>query len=114
MKLVVSNYRHVAVDATMVEAAARVEQWRPVGAFERVVDTLKGPDAQVESAVNVAIQFFRIVWFALVLPHQRDALVMRVLDALVAGRSAKEVLALTRKAKDLERVLDLWARIHLQ
>jgi nucleoside phosphorylase/tetratricopeptide (TPR) repeat protein len=126
MKLVVSNYRHVAVDATVLEAAARAEQWHPTGAFARVVDTLKGPDTQLQSAIIVAVEFLRIVWFALVLPQQRDGLVMAVLDALAVGRNQKEVLDIVRiavrakfvllplAAKDFERVLNLWARMHLQ
>lgn len=126
MKLVVSNYRHVAVDATILEAAARAERWHPTGAFARVVDTLKGPDTQVHSAIIVAVEFFRIVWFALVLPQQRDALVMAVLDALAVGRNQNEVLDIVRiavrakfvllplAAKDFDRVLNLWARMHLQ
>ena len=124
-RLVVSNYRHVAVDATILEAAARLEQWRPVGTFIRVAETLKGPDAQLESTTVVAVEFFRITWFALVLPHQRDALVMAVMDNLVAGRSPGDTLAIVRKAlaakfvllpvaaEDFERVLKLWARMHL-
>jgi hypothetical protein len=125
-KLVVSNYRNVAVDATLLEAAARLEQWRPIGAFERVVETLRGPATQLESAIVVAVEFFRIIWFALVLPHQRDALCMAVMDALAAGRDPAATLALVRQAvaakfillplagKDFGRVLGVWARMHLQ
>ena len=126
MKLVVSNYRHVAVDATILEAAARAEQWHPTGAFARVVDTLKGPDTQLQSAIVVAVEFLRIAWFALVLPQQRDAIVMAVLDALAVGRKQNEVLDIVRvavrtkfvllpiAARDFDRVLNLWARMHLQ
>lgn len=125
VQLVTLNYRNVAVDPAMLEAAARLEEWRPIGAFKRVVETLRGPETRLASGVMVATEFFRLIWFGLVLPHQRDGLCLAVMDALAAGRDREATLALVRQAvasrfdllplaaKDFARVLNLWARMHL-
>jgi hypothetical protein len=84
------GYRFIATDAQVLLAAVRIEAWRSRGVFRRLGDTLKGPDGEVSSAVRVAAEFLRLLWFGVVLPDQRNALTVVVLDALVAGRATSE------------------------
>lgn len=90
--LITSGYRHISTDARVLHAAAKAEQWRPQGRLLRVLDTLKGPETEPRSAALVAAQFFRLVWFDVVIPQQRETLWMAVLDALCTGRPAASVL----------------------
>jgi hypothetical protein len=94
VKLFASGYRFIATDAHVMLAAARIEAWRPQGVFQRLVDTLKGPEGEASSAVRVATEFLKLLWFGVVLPDQRNALAVVVLDALVAGRSTSDVVRL--------------------
>jgi hypothetical protein len=91
---VTSGYRHVSTDARVLEAAAKAEQWRPQGRLLSVLDTLKGPETEPRSAAIVAAQFFRLVWFDVVIPQQRETLWMAILDALCTGRPAANMLLL--------------------
>lgn len=94
VKLFASGYRFIATDAQVLLAAARIEAWRPQGVFRRLADTLKGPDGELSSSVRVAAEFLRLLWFGVVLPDQRNALAIVVLDALVAGRATSDVVKL--------------------
>lgn len=94
VKLFASGYRFIATDAKVLLAAARIEGWKPQGVFQRLADTLKGPDGEVSSSVRVAAEFLRLLWFGVVLPNQRNALAVAVFEALVAGRVTSKVIAL--------------------
>jgi tetratricopeptide (TPR) repeat protein len=90
--LLVAGYRHVSIDANVLTSAARAAQWHPEGRLLRVLDGLKGPETEFRSAAIVAAQFFRELWFDVVLPQQREKLWFAVLDALSSGRPPASVL----------------------
>jgi hypothetical protein len=92
VNLITAGYRHISTDARVLQAAARMEQWRPQGRLLRVLDTIKGPAIEPASAAAVAAQFFRMLWFDVVLPQQREMLSFAVLDALCTGRPVGSVM----------------------
>ncbi|MBS2014024.1 MAG: hypothetical protein JST00_14135 [Deltaproteobacteria bacterium] len=97
VKLIASGYRHVATDGKVLEGAARLDGWRPQALFLKCVQTLQGPGADLTSAVVVAVEFLRLLWFDIVLPDQRTALTIPIMDALVTGRRYGDVVRLVRQ-----------------
>jgi nucleoside phosphorylase len=121
--LVTRGYKSVATDGQALASAARMDKWRPEGTFRTVLETLRGPDTEVKSAVIVAVEFFRLLWLESLLPGQRDALCHAVLDGLVNGRQTREVIPLLRRdieqafwllpiqKNDVDKVVALWATL---
>jgi hypothetical protein len=91
LKLLALHYRYVSVDANVLLAAARSEQWRPHGHFLRALEMLKGPTIDATSAAGVAATFLRTLFLESLLPHQQRTLTFAVLDALHSGRPTSAV-----------------------
>jgi hypothetical protein len=77
---------------------ARADEWRPQGLVSRALAVLGGPETDIRSAVRVAAEFFRLTWFEVLLPQQREVLWTAVLDALSLGRPPGSVAPLLRPA----------------
>jgi tetratricopeptide (TPR) repeat protein len=96
VKLIASGYRHLSVDGSILEAAARADQWRRGAVLGKVLDRLRGPETHAESAMVVGVEFIRRIWLNVVLSQQRVTLLIAVLDVLIAGRNRAEVLTRVR------------------
>jgi hypothetical protein len=90
-RMTAAGYRSLPIDSFILEAAARIDQWRPGPWLSKVLVALRGPDTQAQSAVLVAGDFVRAIWLNVVLSAQRTALLIAVLDALAVGRSRREI-----------------------
>lgn len=90
-RMTVVGYRSLPIDSSILEAAARMDQWRPGTWLSKVLGMLRGPEVQAQSAVVVAGDFIRAIWLNVVLSGQRTALLLAVLDALAVGRGRSDV-----------------------
>jgi tetratricopeptide (TPR) repeat protein len=95
-RMTVAGYRTLSTDSLVLEAAARVDQWRLGPWLSKVLSTLRGPDTNTQSAILVAAEFVRAIWLNVVLSAQRAALLIAVLDALAVGRDRDGVAAALR------------------
>lgn len=90
-RMTAAGYRSLPIDSFILEAAARIDQWRPGPWFSKVLLALRGPDTQAQSAILVAGDFVRAIGLNVVLSAQRTALLIEVLDALAVGRSRRQI-----------------------
>ena len=60
--------------------------WRPVYPLLQVLSMLGGAQSDVNSAVQVAVDFVYLLWCERLLPDQYELLILSTLDSLTAGR----------------------------
>jgi hypothetical protein len=92
VKLIASGYRSLSVDGAILETAAKADQWRNGAILGKVLDRLRGPETDAESAIVVGVEFIRRICLNVVLSQQRVTLLMAVLDALAVGRNRAELV----------------------
>jgi len=92
IKLAALNYRHTSIDALVLIEAARLSGWSPSPPYSIAVKVLGGKSCDEHSALNVGTNFLYELWKQPILAHQRDYLMLSLLDSITAERKPGPVL----------------------
>lgn len=96
--LVLLNYRHTTINAAIILEAAKEAKWSNARPFTEVLETLRGSQMEIHSAVSVLAEFIFMLWQQPIIDFQRDTLVVAILDVLTDHRDDRLVLRLIRGA----------------
>ena len=121
--LVLSNYRHTAInDDTLIEAA-RQSKWQLDFPLDQILKTLSGRYCDEDSAIRVAVNFVYQLWQKPFIPYSRT-FIFAVLDAITEERNRQAVLDKFMRAinskfsllpferKKIEETVQLWRHSH--
>jgi tetratricopeptide (TPR) repeat protein len=92
VKLAYSNYYHTSVDAHVLIEAAAQSHWSPTPPYTKVVNVLGGKHSEENSALTVGTNFLYELWKQPILSHQRDYLVLSLLNAITTERKPGAIL----------------------
>lgn len=94
------NFQHVGIDGQVILAAARKAEWLPQHPFDAVVRRLGNQYSLEPEALRVAVDFIYELYRQPIIPEKQDALILKLLDALMIGRPHRVSLEkLTRLMK---------------
>lgn len=94
------NFQHIGIDAQVILAAARKAEWLPHQPFDAVVRRLGNQHSMETQSLRVAVDFLYELYRQHILPERQDTLTLKLLDALMTGRSHRASLEkLTRLMK---------------
>lgn len=122
--LVLSNYRHTAINGDTLIEAARQSEWQLYLPLDRVLKTLSGKYCD-DSAIGVAVNFFYQLWREPFMPYSNSTLIFAVLDAITEERDRRAVLAKFMQAinnkfyllpfaiKEIEKTVRAWGDSHV-
>ena len=122
--LVLSNYRHTAINGDTLIEAARQSEWQLDLPLDRVLKTLSGKYCD-DSAIGVAVNFFYQLWREPFMPYSNSTLIFAVLDAITEERDRRAVLAKFMQAinnkfyllpfaiKEIEKTVRAWGDSHV-
>ncbi len=94
IQLVHLKYRHTTISGQVILQAAKKSNWSITDAFAEVLETLRGSQMEIRSAVSVLVEFMFHLWQQPILDFRRDTLVMTALDVLCDQRNDRAVMRL--------------------
>lgn len=97
IQLINLKYRHTTINGSVILTAAKEAHWSNVQPFTGVLDTLRGSQTEIRSAVTVLVDFILLLWYQPILDFQRDTLIMAALDVLTDQRNDRMVIRLVRR-----------------
>ena len=89
--LVLSNYRHTAINGDTLVEAARESKWQLDSPLDQILKTLSGKYCDEDSAIGVAENFVYQLWQKPFIPYSRT-FIFAVLDAITEERNQQAVL----------------------
>ncbi len=125
IKLVNLNYYHTSVDSNILIEAAKQSNWSPSYPYTAVLKVLSGKLSDEDSALNVGTNFLYELWKQPILSHQRDYLILSLLDTIVAERNRHSILdkliynikkrfrILPLAEKQIISLIEIWKQMHI-
>jgi len=111
VRLASFHYYHTSIDADVLIQAAQMSKWSISSPFNVVVKSLSANNSDVNSAINVAAEFFYKLWREPIMPLQRDYIIFGLLDAITVGRnSVSTINSLSNRIHHVFRLLPLAER----
>jgi tetratricopeptide (TPR) repeat protein len=98
VQLVGLNYRHTTISGPTVLEAAKRAEWSSARPYTDVLETFRGSQTEIHSAVAVFSDFLFLLWQQPLLDSKRETLVLCFLDVLTDMRDDMVVLKLVRAA----------------
>ena len=121
--LVLSNYRHTAINGDTLIEAARESKWQLDLPLDQILKTLSGKYCDEDSAIGVAVNFVYHLWQNPFIPYSRT-IIFAVLDAITEERNRQAVLdkfmwainskfsLLPFEKEKTEETVQMWRRSH--
>ncbi|APV44465.1 hypothetical protein Dform_01131 [Dehalogenimonas formicexedens] len=119
------NYRNLSIDAHILIEAAKRSGWTPKTPFTSVLKMLGGAYSEENSALIVGTTFIYGLFKQAMLTHQRDQLILSLLDTLTSTRKPGVIIPRLKKNLDRQftliplalpqvfKVIDAWQRMHI-
>ena len=123
--LVLSNYRHTAINGDTLIEAARQSKWQLDYPLDQILRTLSGKYCDEDSAIGVAVNFVYQLWQEPFIPYSSDTLIFAVLDVITEERNRRVVLdkfmrdvnskffLLPLAIEKIEETVQAWRQAHI-
>ena len=125
IKLVNLNYYHTSIDADILIEAAKQSNWSPSYPYTTVLKVLSGKFSDEDSALNVGTNFMYELLKQPILSHQRDYLILSLLDTIIAERHRRSILdklisnikrrfrLLPLAERQIISLIEIWKQMHI-
>lgn len=91
IELIKSNHKNIPVTAIVLASAAKSSKYEMQAPFTQTILALSSENSSEDSAIYVAVEFFKALYLENILVHKRENLIKGILKVLVKGRNERSI-----------------------